>query len=487
MTTNSLRLVIDGLALNVENLMEYALKYGDGLKADLLEVRGEDIEHATILSEKKEVKTTRVFRRTGIGVRVYTNGATGYSFTTRLSMESVQEAVQRAVKTAAVADRYARLRLKPAEYKPLKERHVIQVKAHPTDIQFEDKKEMLIRGERSAENAGVSVSTTRANYGEACGKKFFLNSEGASLSSDVLLVSMGVSVVSKEGDVIVDASDGHGGSVGLEAFTGEHSPEVFGENAGKWAAEKLRGRKPPAGSFRALIDGRLAGVMAHESFGHMSEYDFVITGGSPLSGKLDQRLGSEHATIVDEGIVDIPGYPGFTLPYDDEGIQTKRTVVLDRGVLKGYLHMRGTAGTVGAEPTGNGRAVDYRFEPICRMRNTYFTQGDLTVDEALELLGKGVYACSTVGGQASIEGTFMFKAVRGYWVEGGEPKYAFRDVAITGHILDFLKNVRGRCRDLKVYSGYFGGCGKAMQGPLPVGLGGPHILLEEAVFGGERR
>ena len=476
------------MAVNIEDLMEQALRYGDSLKADLLEVRGEDIEHATIFSEKTEVKTTRVFRRTGIGVRAYANGATGYSFTTRLSMESVEEAVQRAVKTAAIADRYAKLRLKPAEYKPpLKGRYVIGVRAHPANVEFEDKKEMLIRGERSARDAGVSVSTTRASYGEAYGRKFFMNSEGASLSSEVLLVSVGVSVVSKEGDVIVDAHDAHGGSMGLEAFREEHSPEVLGENAAKWAAEKLRGRKPPAGRFRALVDGRLAGVMAHESFGHMSEFDFVMTGGSPLSGKLDKKLGSEHATIVDEGIVNVPRYPGFTLPYDDEGIQTRRTVVLDCGVLKGYLHMRGTAGAVGAEPTGNGRAVDYRFEPICRMRNTYFARGDLTVDEALEVLDKGVYACSTAGGEANFDGTFMFKAVRGYWIEKGKPKYAFRDVAITGHILDFLQNVQGRCNDLKVHSGYFGGCGKGMQYPLPVGLGGPHILLQEAAFGGEQR
>jgi TldD protein len=110
----------------------------------------------------------------------------------------------------------------------------------------------------------------------------------------------------------------------------------------------------------------------------------------------------------------------------------------------------------------------------------------LTLDEGFELLGDGVYACNTAGGQVELDGTFLFKAVRGYWVENGEPKYAFRDVAIRGHIFNLLQNVIGRCNDLKLQSSYFGGCGKGGQSPLPVGIGGPHIVLKQATFGGEQ-
>ena len=474
------------MALPVHELMERALRFGEDLNADLLEVRGDDIGHVTVSSEKMVVKDTRVFRLVGVGVRAYVKGATGYSFTTRLSEESVKDVVRNSVKSAKVASGYAKLKLEPAEYEPVKTRYSIDVRRHPANVEFEEKKDMLLRGEEAAKDAGVDVATTRASYGEASGTKYFINSEGADIRREVLLVSIGAAVVSKRGDVLVDAYDSHGGTLGLEAFEGEHSPETQGQNAGRWATEKLTGKKPPAGKFRALIDSQLAGVMAHESFGHLSEYDFVMTGGSPLGGKLDQKLGSDCATIIDEGISDLPKYPGFTLPYDDEGVKARPVVLLDKGVLKGYLHQRGTAGAVRVEPTGNGRAVDYRFEPICRMRNTYFAKGDLTVEEGMELLDEGIYACSTAGGQVSLDGTFMFKAVRGYWVEGGEPKYAFRDVAIRGHIMDLLKNILGRCNDLKIHSGYFGGCGKGGQSPLAVGLGGPHVLLEQATFGGEQ-
>lgn len=474
------------MTLSTYNSMNYALKIGERFNVDLIEVRGEDIAHTTIFSEKMNLKDIRVFRRVGIGIRAYKNGATGYSFTTWLSKKSIKVMVQNAVKAAKVAGSFAKLKLKPAMYDPIQCKHALNIKKHPINVEFEEKKEMLHRGERSAMGEGVDVATTQARYGEACGHKYFLNSESADISREVLLVSMGVTVVLKRGDVLTNARDWHGGSLGLEVFREEYAPERLGQNAAKWAAEKLAGKKPPAGKFRALIDNKLGGVMAHESFGHLSEYDFIMTGGSPLSGKLNQKLGSKYATIIDEGVVNHSLYPGFTLPFDDEGVKTRRVTLLNQGVLENYLHLRGTAGAVNVEPTGNGRAVDFRFEPICRMRNTYFTPGDLTVEEGLELLKDGVYVCNTSGGQVELDGTFLFKAMCGYWVEGGEPKYAFRDVAIRGHIFNFLQNVIGRCKDLKLHSSYFGGCGKGGQSPLPVGIGGPHLLLKEATFGGEQ-
>jgi TldD protein len=471
----------------IYDLAELAIRCGKKQNPDLLEVRGEDIAHTTILSEKMTVKETRVFRRVGVGIRAYVGGATGYSFTTRSSPAVIEKAVHTAIKTAKMASSYADLKLKPAKYKPVRTHHSLQVKKHPKNVEFQQKIEMLKRAEAAARDKGLDVATTRGSYGEAYGKKLFLNSEDGKISHELLLVTMRVEVVSRRGSVLVNARDSHGGSFGLGAFKDQYSPETLGSNAAKWAAEKLEGKKAPAGTFRALINGVLAGVMAHESFGHLSEFDFVLTGGSPLSGMMNQQLGSEYATIVDSGVLELPSYPGFTVPYDDEGIEARPVMLLNKGVLKGYLHSRGTAGVVGTEPTGNGRAVDYRFEPICRMRNTYFTAGELNVEEALKLLGEGIYACNTAGGQVSLDGTFMFKAVRGYWVENGEPKYPFRDVAIRGHILDFLKNIQARCDDLQVQSTYFGGCGKGGQSPLPVGVGGPHLLLKQASFGGEQK
>jgi TldD protein len=225
-------------------------------------------------------------------------------------------------------------------------------------------------------------------------------------------------------------------------------------------------------------------VLAHESFGHLSEADFIVTGGSPLAGRLGERLGTEHATIIDGGCPDIKKTGGLWYPFDDQGIAGGQTIVLDKGVLVHYLHNRGTAKKLGQEPTGNSRAVNFIFPPIPRMTNTYFTPGTLTEEEALEQLGTGVYAMQTSGGQVDFDGSFLFKATRGYWVENGEIKHPLREVALSGNILNFLGKIENATKELELYSGYFGGCGKGDQFPLPVGFGGPKLLVSGVTFGG---
>ena len=148
-----------------------------------------------------------------------------------------------------------------------------------------------------------------------------------------------------------------------------------------------------------------------------------------------------------------------------------------------YLNSRKTAEILKAKPTGNARSQDYSFEPIVRMRNTYFDAGTSKMEEALEGLKKGIYVVDTAGGQVEDTGNFLFKAVRGYWVEDGEMKYPLRDVALTGNILEFLKNVQVVCNDLLISTTPFGGCGKMNQRAF-VGTGGPHMLVRDVLFGG---
>lgn len=469
----------------IRDLLAYGLREAERLHLPFAELRGEDIARNSISSEKGEIKTTDSLQSVGIGVRVIKTGVSGYSYTTQLAEESVREAVKRAAGIAEASEPFAKHRLRLQYSNPIRAVQKPSVRKHPREVDFETKKELVLRCFEAAKEKGRSVSTITSRYGEAYGTKLFANSEGTEVQTELLITGLGVNVVSREADVLVDGGEGLGGTLGLEAYEGEYSPESMGERAAKWAAEKLKASKAPAGRFPAVIENDLSGVLAHESFGHMTEYDFVQTGGSPLEGKLGEQLGTEHATIIDEGIVENPTFPGFWLPYDDEGTRTKRATVLEKGVLKRYLHTRTTATVEAVEPTGNGRAVDYSFEPICRMRNTYFAPGDLSLEEALELIRDGLYAYGTAGGQVNFDGTFLFKAVRGYRVKNGELKEPLRDVAITGHILDLLKNVQGATRDFKLKASFWGGCGKGRQYPLFTGLGGPHLVLKEATFGGE--
>ncbi len=470
------------------DLVHTAIKGARDAGATFAEARLEDATLRILTRDNREFRDSTVVRRRGLGVAAYVGGAVGYSYASGLNQEGVRGAAHRAVDIARSSSAVVELKQEPGNLPAIRRLGLKPpMKVQPGDRPIEEKASLVREASEAAFEHGRSITSVVAAYGEMTGHRIFANTEGREVEWFPSVVDLRVSVTSKnDGGNLVDASDTFGGSVGLEAFGDGHDPRTLGENAARWAAEKLGAQAAPAGEFRALCENRLVGVLAHESFGHMTEADFVLNGTSPLAGRVGERLGSEHASIVDEGVVDNRIYNPFWIPVDDQGTETQRTVLLDRGILQGYLHSRQTAAKLGMTPTGNARAINLYFPPIPRMRNTYFLPGDLTEEEALEALGTGIYAIRTAGGQVNLDGTFFFKAIRGYWVEKGEPARPLKDVILTGNMLEFLQRVEGATKDLEISSGYFGGCGKGRQYPLPVGLGGPKLVISGVRFGGEK-
>jgi TldD protein len=454
--------------------------------AQFVEARLDDLSLRTLIKENEQIKEINIVRRKGVGITTYWDGVVGYSYSARLKKDALRECVRRSVGIARSSGKVARLKMDFERKAARKAALTLKCKKHPRDVPLEDKKEMVDIATDTAKEKGENVSSVLGLYGELSGNKFITNSDDSEICWETVVIDLAVSVTCKDGSGnLMDAADGAGGSFGLERFSKKgKTPEDFGNNAAEWAREKMKAKKAPAGEFRALCDNHLSGVLAHESLGHLSEADFILSGESPLKDKIGERVGSEHVTIIDEGVVN-KEMEGFFLPYDDQGTKTQKTLILDKGILESYLHTRATASKLQGQLTGNARAVNFTFTPIPRMKNTYFTPGDMTEEEALETLGTGIYAIRTAGGQANADGSFLFKAVRGYWVENGEKKYPLKDVTLTGNILNFLVNAEGATEDLEIRSGYFGGCGKGGQWPLPVGLGGPKMLFSKVRFGGE--
>jgi TldD protein len=469
------------MSLKMEDLMFKAVEHALKLGANFVEVKGEDTKTLNIEAINGQIRTVSEIHNVGIGVRVFYGKSTGFSFSNILDEENVVQAVEMAVQIAKTSKNKTLMKFSLASVDSIQERKSTYVKKHSRQVSLDEKKDLCLRQCETATAKGKAITNTTSRFGEYYGTICYVNSEGTKVSYEPLLVGLRISCVAKRGATIVDANEAYGGSFGLEVFEeGEHTPERMAENAANWALEKLKAKPAPAGKFDALIDPQLAGVLAHESFGHLSEADFVVIGGSPLTGRIGQTLGAECVSIVDEGLPEIGGYKIF---FDDEGVPCRRVEILKNGILKNYLQSRITAKALKTEPTGNARSQDYSFEPIVRMRNTYFDKGDWKRDEALRELKRGIYAIDTAGGQTEATGTFLFKAIRGYWVENGEPKYPLRDVALTGNILELLKNVEAVCNDLEIQASVFGGCGKMNQRAF-VGLGGPHILVRNVLFGG---
>ena len=184
--------------------------------------------------------------------------------------------------------------------------------------------------------------------------------------------------------------------------------------------------------------------------------------------------------VVEGGF--IPGVRG-NYPYDDEGVPRKKLYLIKGGVLRGFMHNRETAARMGAEPTGNARAISYQFEPIVRMRNTYIDQGDVLFEEMVRDIDYGIYACDAFGGQTELE-QFTFSAGYAYEIVDGEIGEMLRDVVLTGNIFETLENIDAVGDDL-ILRGSSGGCGKGGQSPLPVSTGGPHVRIQQLAVGGE--
>lgn len=469
--------------------LQKCVRMGEDLGADFVEARYDDLTLRALQRVNDIWQDIQVKSRMGFGINVYVDGVSGFSFTASKEMSDVRVAVEKAYKLARASSLSAKFKL-PFDKAPAvnsKKSDTPTVKTHPRDRGLEYKIDLVNRAIESARDAGENIRTVRGLWGELYGPKMLANSDGTKVNWDFLVSDLRILVNSKtDAGTLVVGAESHGGTFGLEEYEkDEYTPEKMGETAGLNAKEQLKAKACPAGKFRALAEETLVGVLAHESFGHLSEADFVVTGGSPLTDKIGHTLGSEHASIVDGGVPDIKKHGGLWLPYDDQGIATRQTSVLDKGVLQHYLHNRGTAKKLHQRPTGNARAVSFVFPPIPRMTNTYFLPGDLTKEEAIEQLGTGIYAIQTSGGQVEGDGSFVFIAVRGYWVENGEIQHPIREVALSGNILDLLSKVEGATKDLKLISGYFGGCGKGDQSPLPVGMGGPQLLINEVRFGGE--
>ena len=466
----------------VLDLLHKAVDHGHKLGADFVEARYDDLTLTTINYTNVQVKESSTKQRRGIGIMTYINGSPGYSFTPILEADALKETTRRALGIAKSTESLLTFKHKYTDRPTIKDSIEYKVKIHPKDVEFEEKLEMLKRGVACAKEQ-VDTQSTIGLWGELWGNKLFVNSEQSEIYWTPLLFDLRFVAIAMTETTQARGFDGEGQSQGMEFFKLKgKDPETIGTNAGKYCKEQTEAVAAPGGKQRALVGPKMAGVLAHESFGHLSESDFVITGMSPISDRVGEQLGSEHATIIDEGISE---YGGFFLPYDDQGTKTGKTVLMDKGMLVGYLHDRSTANKMNTETTGNSRAITFMYPSIPRMKNTYFKPGNLSIEESVEMVGDGIYAIGTSGGQAGLDGAFLFKCSRGFLIEKGEITSPIKDAALSGQILDFISKISGVGKEMDLFTSYFGGCGKGGQYPLPVGLGGPSIVVDEVLVGGE--
>lgn len=320
------------------------------------------------------------------------------------------------------------------------------------------------------------IQDSRIGYQDVNRKVIFANSEGSYIEQDKPDLTLRVTAIARRNGEIQQAGLSLG-SVGDFSAIENLRDEV--KEVAKRAAALLHAPQVKGDEYTVVLDPIIAGVFAHEAFGHLSEADFVYQN-EPLRQVmvLGKRFGGKHLNIVDDAT--IPGLRG-SYRYDDEGMPATKTYLIHEGVLVGRLHSRETAARMGEKPTGNARAINYLFPPIVRMTNTFIEPGGTSFEEMLGEIKDGVYVRDWYGGTTSLE-MFTFSAGEAYMIRDGKLAELLRPVVLTGNVFVTLGNIDAIGNDLGMNQG--GGCGKGRQSPLPVSNGSPHIRIRHCVIGG---
>ncbi|MFA5809644.1 MAG: TldD/PmbA family protein [Thermoleophilia bacterium] len=347
----------------------------------------------------------------------------------------------------------------------------------PSSIETSEKAAMLYRADEAARGAGSEIVQASVGYSDDFSEILIANSEGDLAGEERTRVRLIARVVAARDGMMQTGYDSTGAHRGMELFK-EYSPDLVGRTAGEKALVMLDSRPAPSGRMTVIMHRGFGGVLFHEACGHGLEADTVEKGTSVFAGKMGEKVASELVTLVDDG--SISGEWGSSA-FDDEGVPTRRNVLIDKGVLRGFMYDRLRARNAGAELTGNGRRQSFRHPPIPRMTNTFILGGTQNRDEIIESTEKGFYAKTLSGGQVEpATGDFVFGVSEGYLVENGRITTPLRGATLIGNGLVAMNNIDMLADDFEMNIGV---CGKDGQG-VPAGSGQPTLRILDMTVGG---
>ena len=426
--------------------------------------------------EEGIVKTGSFSIDQGVGVRAVSGEKTAFAYSDDISEASLLDAA-RTVRTIGAAAQSGRVKV-PGQ-KIATSRSLYPGVDPIASLDSTAKVALLERLEKRARAKDPRVAQVMAGLASEYDVVLVARADGT-LAADVRpLVRLSVTVIAEQNGRREMGSAGGGGRFGLAYFDDEQLGKYVDE-AVNAALVNLESRPAPAGEMTVVLGSGWPGILLHEAIGHGLEGDFNRKGSSAFSGRIGQRVAAKGVTVLDDGtIADRRG----SLNVDDEGHASQRNVLIEDGILKGYIQDSLNARLMGVAPTGNGRRESYAHIPMPRMTNTYMLGGDKDPQEIIASIKKGLYASNFGGGQVDItSGKFVFSASEAYWVENGKIQYPVKGATIIGSGPESLKKVTMIGNDMRLDSGV-GTCGKEGQS-VPVGVGQPTLRIEGLTVGG---
>ena len=458
-----------------ERLLERCL--GEALSAggDYADLYFESVTASSLGIDESIVKSATHGVSAGCGVRVVSGERTGYAYTDDLSAERLLKAARTA---ALIASGPAKAPVQG--FTETQTPSLYPVPAAEADIDITAKLDLLRRADRTARAADSRITQVRASYVDQLRRILIAASDGTYASDTQPLARMSIFVLAQDGERTARGTSGGGGRVELDYFLTEKTPEHFAGEAARQALLQLGAIPAPAGEMQVVLGPGWPGVLLHEAVGHGLEADFNRKKTSAFAGLIGRQVASEKVTVVDNGTL---ANRRGSLNVDDEGSATQETVLIENGVLKGYLSDKLSARLMKMPHTGNGRRESYQEIPMPRMTNTYMLSGEDAPEDILRSVKRGLYAVNFGGGQVDITtGKFVFSASEAYLIEDGKVTAPVRDATLIGSGPEALKYVSMVGNDLALDEGV-GTCGKDGQS-VPVGVGMPTIKLDRMTVGG---
>jgi TldD protein len=448
-------------------------------RADYVDLYFEYRNAEGVSLEESIVKHTSKSVSHGVGVRVCAEDRTGYAYSDEVTIDRMRLAAEAA---RAIADQRG---ARPAAIRigqPVASHALYELDSTPLEVPLEERARLLGEIDRVAREFDPRIVNVMASFAAEQKIVMVVNSDGQVAADLQPLCRLNVTVIADDGKNRQVGSFGGGGRVEYRHFIDGERWREYTLKAARQAIVNLDAIDAPAGEMVVVLAPGWPGILLHEAIGHGLEGDFNRKGTSAFAGRIGQQVASPLCTVVDDGTM--PNRRG-SLNVDDEGTPTSRTVLIEQGVLRGYLQDRLNARLMKMAPTGNGRRESFAHAPMPRMTNTFMLPGESTPEEIIKSVRNGLYAVSFGGGQVDItNGKFVFSASEAYLIEDGQATRPVKGATLIGDGPDVLTRVTMVGNDLALDPGV-GTCGKDGQS-VPVGVGLPTIRIDGITVGGTR-
>jgi TldD protein len=457
----------------VERLLAAAMERG----AEFAEVYVERNETTAVTLDEHKVKSAQSGLSQGVGVRVIAGSKVGYAYSDDLD----DEALFRAARTAAfIAHGGGHEQAFHVSRTPLPTFY--RLPEHLASVAVEAKRDLLVRANKAAHAHDPRIKQVMASYADSTKRILVANTQGhlAEDTQDLCRINVMAVAEGKKGERRT-GSFGGGGRVPFTHFD-TFTPEHVAHEAARQACATLGAQDAVAGEQTVVLAPGWSGILLHEAVGHGLEADFIRKGTSLFAGKLGEKVASDLVTVIDDGTM---ANARGSLNVDDEGNPTQFKVLIERGILKGYMYDSLNAKLMGKASTGSGRRESFKHTPLPRMTNTYLAPGEDTPEDIIRGVDGGVYCANFGGGQVDItNGNFVFEVSEAYEIKKGKLGKPLKGVTLIGVGPEALKNVSRVGNDPMPDPG-MGTCGKDGQG-VPVGVGLPTVRIDRMTVGGTR-